>query len=184
MARCAARIASSRRPSPASDMPSGHVASEARIVSPVDDPHAAGGDRLDDAKMTNRSTNQLQRIGDRRRTKAEVAMEDVRNSDRQWRQPLLCSLVAGEQRLDRIAHRRIGAADLAQLLQSRGSVELGELVKQLTGRMPSLSVRLAHGAPGASCDANHARAARRSRFTVLTETPMASAMSSSERPPK
>ena len=160
------------------------VAPETRVFGPVDDAHAAGPDRRNDSEMRDGATHEAQRIGDgRERRRKQVALHDVGNALPQGRQSLVRHLVAGEQRSmaalapDRYSRSR-SAARVAWRHPDRTARGTAHTSHATAAR------RLAHEASGASCDASHARAARRSRLIVLTETLIAPAMSSSERPPK
>ena len=106
----------------------------------------------------------------------------------QMPQALVCLRIGGEERLDPAGELRIFTAKLYEPRGALGPLELNERIERRLYALPAAGI---HG--GALCQrrtspassaASHARAKRKSRFTVAGDTSSTSAVSSSDKPPK
>ena len=102
------------------------------------------------------------------------------------REPRIGLGIGGQQVLDGLAQRGIGRAQRREPAQPPGRVELDQLVEGGLDLLPAARIHGATQRSGSpvSSSASQARAERSSRFAVASETPMAAAVSDSDKPPK
>src|SRR5262245_56847630 len=100
---------------------------EVRVFGAVDDSHSAVGQKLDDAEMGNRLSDQSQWIGFAvpRRTAYTARVEAVIDG----REPLACLRVGGEQFFDLALKLGIRFADRRESLIPRARFEVDKLLE-------------------------------------------------------
>ena len=114
----------------------------------------------------------------------ELALAFVR---RVGQQVLIMPLVIAPRTEEVFAHhRRDAAAERREPAQPPGRVQLDQLVEGGLDLLPAARIHGATQRSGSpvSSSASQARAERSSRFAVASETPMAAAVSDSDKPPK